>query len=75
MQQQIRNKIKKLRKDAVPGSYGITSGLLQKLEDTVLQTLEIIFNMCSRDRDVVLVGRTIDLGDGNLGWGGMGRGR
>ncbi len=35
--------------------------------------------MLSRDRDVVLIGRTIDLGkpwgDGNLEWGGMGRGR
>jgi hypothetical protein len=44
-QQQIRNKIKKLRKDAAPGPDRITPGLLQKLEDTVLQPLEIIFNM------------------------------
>jgi hypothetical protein len=33
--------------------------------------------MSSRDRDVILAGRTIDLGepwgDGNLEWGGMGR--
>jgi hypothetical protein len=43
--QQIRNKIRKLRKDAAPGPDGITPDLLQKLGDSVLPPLEMIFNM------------------------------
>jgi hypothetical protein len=44
-QQQIQNKIRKLRKGAAPGPEGITPGLLQKLEDAVVKPLEIIFNI------------------------------
>ncbi len=44
-QQMIRNKIKKLRKEAAPGPHGITPGLLQNLREAVLLPLEIIYNM------------------------------
>jgi hypothetical protein len=43
-QQMIRNKIRKLRKDAAPGPDGISPGLLKLLEEEVLLPLEIIFN-------------------------------
>jgi hypothetical protein len=43
-QQQIRNKIKKLRKTAAPGPDGITPALLQSLGEAVILPLEIIYN-------------------------------
>ncbi|MFO0001577.1 MAG: hypothetical protein ACK559_10625, partial [bacterium] len=44
-QAQIKNKIRKLRKDAAPGPDGITARLPQSLEEEVAVPLEIIFNM------------------------------
>jgi hypothetical protein len=43
-QQQIRNKIKKLRRNAAPGPDGIKPALLQDLGESILTPLEIIFN-------------------------------
>jgi len=43
-QNQIKNKIQKLRKDAAPGPDGISPRLLQQLGDSILEPLEIIFN-------------------------------
>ena len=43
-QQQIRNKIKKLRRNAAPGPDGIKPALLQDLGESILAPLEIIFN-------------------------------
>jgi hypothetical protein len=43
-QQQIRNKIKKLRKTAAPGPDGITPAQLQSLGEAVILPLEIIYN-------------------------------
>lgn len=50
-QQQIRNKIRKLRKDAAPGPDGITPSILQRLEESVVVPLEIIFNMAIESGD------------------------
>jgi hypothetical protein len=50
-QQQIRNKIRKLWKDAAPGPDGITPSILQKLEESVVTPLEIIFNMAIESGD------------------------
>jgi hypothetical protein len=55
-QQQIRNKIRKLRKDAAPGPDGITPNILQRLEDSVLAPLQIIFN------------RALETGDSPKDW-------
>ncbi len=43
-QQQIHNKIKKLRRNAAPGPDGIKPALLQDLGESILAPLEIIFN-------------------------------
>ena len=51
-QQQIRNKIRKLRKDAAPGPDGITPSILQRLEESVVVPLEIIFNMAIESGDL-----------------------
>jgi hypothetical protein len=50
-QQQIRNKIRKLRKDAAPSPDGITPSILQRLEDSVVVPLQIIFNMALETGD------------------------
>jgi hypothetical protein len=50
-QQQIRNKIRKLRKDAAPGPDGITPSILQRLEESVVDPLQIIFNMALETGD------------------------
>jgi hypothetical protein len=54
--QQIRNKIRKLRKDAASGPDGITPSILQRLEDSVVAPLQIIFN------------RALETGDSPKDW-------
>ena len=51
-QQQIRNKIRKLRKDAAPGPDGITPSILQRLEESVVAPLQIIFNKALETGDL-----------------------
>ncbi len=43
-EREVKKRIRRLRKDAAPGPDGISPRLLQQLENSLAQQLEILFN-------------------------------
>lgn len=51
-EQNIKTKIKKLRKEAAPGPDGITPEILQKLSSSLTEPLEVLFNKSLETGDI-----------------------